>query len=418
MSSHEDDEKGSTRRRVVAGMLAASGALWAYWSRWCGFSAIPTAAAERRRPPGSSTRPGGPRLRVALRVRTGSQPKSVTSSPDGSRVVVCHFGNRQGDNVGIYHAETLDRVGTIDFNGNAVESVFSPDGATLYVSNFRRHVVHAIDPESWTIRGEVRVGRHPKWMVVSPDGARLFVANWASGSVSVVDPAQMVELERLPAGRHPRGMAVARDGALYVAAFEDHVIRRFDPPDYREGAQLETCRFPRHLMLSPDDSRVYMSCSSNRQVQWQLTESGARVGFVPVGENPRSIDMTPDGRWIATADFDSDSVSLIDTVGLTHRRNTVRTADRFVGVAIRRRSPLRVYATSWNTAELYALAPDEPVEIETPTASPPEPEGDGPAEVVQPAEDPEDPAEEPGGLPPEPEGLWSALRRFFTADEE
>ena len=42
-------------------------------------------------------------------------------------------------------AETLDRVGVVEFAGNAVETAFSPDGTTAYVSNFRRGVVEVID---------------------------------------------------------------------------------------------------------------------------------------------------------------------------------------------------------------------------------------------------------------------------------
>ena len=398
------------RRQVIGGILVTGAAAVASGG-WVGRA---FAESGRHRPSGSTTSMGGPRLRSTLHVDTGSQPKSVTSYPDGSRVVVCHFGYLDGGNVGIYNADSLVRVGTVDFHGNAVESAFSPDGGTLWVSNFRRHVVHAIDPESYRIRGEVSVGRHPKWMVLSADGSRLFVANWAGSNVSVVDTARMTEVQRLPAGRHPRGMAVTAEGVLYVAPFEEHHIRQYDPPGYEEVHRFPTCRFPRHLVLAPDDSRLYYSCSSNRQLRWLDMATGRVEGIVPVGENPRSIDISVDGRFVATADFDSSSVCLVDTVALTHRRYDVPGADRIVGVAIRKSSPLRVYATSWNNSRLYALDPAEPVTISVPVRREEPRISRVPAPAPAPAPAPESaPAPAPAPAASDLPSIWSRIAEFL-----
>jgi len=76
-----------------------------------------------------------------------------------------------------------------------VESAFSPDGATLYVSNFRRHVVEVIDFASMEVRSEIAVGTNPKTIVVSADGETLYVANYFDRSVSVVDVSFKTGLE-------------------------------------------------------------------------------------------------------------------------------------------------------------------------------------------------------------------------------
>ena len=68
------------------------------------------------------THRGGPALRVSQRVITGVQPKSVTLSPDGRRVWVCNFGRPDRDNMKVYDADSLELVGTVNFEGNAVET--------------------------------------------------------------------------------------------------------------------------------------------------------------------------------------------------------------------------------------------------------------------------------------------------------
>jgi YVTN family beta-propeller protein len=316
----------------------------------------PVAQAERARTP--QTKRGGPVLQVTANVETGSQPKSVYVSPDGSLVFSCNFGRPDRDNIRVYNADTLEQVGVIEFRGNCVELAFSPDGATMYASNFRRGVVEVIDVASRTVRGEIEVGRNPKTIVVSPDGSTLYVANYFTRSVSVVNVASMAETGRIRTGHLPRGMALTDDGHLYVAAFDDHIIHDFDTGDgNREVRQIHTCRFPRSLRLSPDDQRLYVSCSCCRRIQWHDLGSGRLVAMGATGENPRSIDISTDGRYVAVADFDTSTVSLIDTVAMVSRVNAVRGADRIVGVAIRPGPNLRVYATSWNTSHLYALDP-------------------------------------------------------------
>jgi YVTN family beta-propeller protein len=341
-------------KRVASGMLIL--ALAALAAAAIG---APSSAQPRRRPitpDNFRTQEGGPRLRVAAQVHTGIQPKSVEVSPDGSRVYVCNFGFPDRNNVAVFDADTLARVGTVNFPGNAVESAFAPDGATLYVSNFRRDVIEVIDVATLTVTHELPAGRDPKTMVVSPDGSTLYVGNWDGRNVSVIDVAARREVRRLRTGVHPRGMVLFRDGRLLVAAFDEHLIHDFGTTAETEVGRMDTCRFPRHLMLSPDESRIYVACSSNRTVEWRDARTGGRIGIGTAGENPRSIDLSTDGRFIATADFDSSTVSVIDTVEMKHRRNEVPGARRIVGLAVRPGDgPLRVYATSWETQELFAL---------------------------------------------------------------
>jgi hypothetical protein len=66
--------------------------------------------------------------------------------------------------------------------------------------------------------------------------------------------------------------------------------------------------------------------------------------------------MTSDGRYVGAANFTSSDVSLVDTVARTHRNVEVPGAQRIVGLAMHpSSSTVRLYATSWDTNELYML---------------------------------------------------------------
>lgn len=310
------------------------------------------------RAPQPSTSVGAPLLRIADQARTGSQPKSVYVSPDGSRVYVCNFGRPDQDNIRVYNATSLAQVGTIEFEGNCVELAFSPDGRTLYASNFRRDVMEVIDVGSMSVRAEVEVGHSPKTIVVSDDGNTIYVANYFDSSVTVVNARRLAVTGTIRTGQVPRGMALTQNGRLYVASFNQHFVQEFDTADRnREVRRFRTCRYPRSIALANDEARLYVSCSCCRALAWYDLSSGSMDGYASVGHNPRTIDMSTDGRYIAVADFDSSTVSLVDTVGLTHRVNYVRGSDQIVGVAFRPGPGLRIYATSWNNNLLFALDP-------------------------------------------------------------
>ncbi len=323
--------------------------------------AFTSLVVAQRRPPIFRTERGGPRLTVSARVATGVLPKSVNVSPDGTRVVVCNFGRPDRDNVFVYHFETLERVGVATFEGNAVESAFSPDGTILYVSNFRRHVVEVIDFATLEVRAEIEVGTNPKTITVSPDGRTIYVANYFDHSVSVVDVEARREVRRLRTGARPRGLGLMRDGSLFAASFHDDVIHHFDAGASSEREVWDVCRYPRDILPFPDGSGFYLTCSLGRISFHRLDGGGRPFGIAATGRNPRSIGLTADGRWLGVANFTSSDVTLIDTERHTHRTIEVPDAHRIVGLAMHPSSdPIRLYATSWDTNELILLSGTAP----------------------------------------------------------
>lgn len=306
------------------------------------------------------TERGGPQLRVTARAATGVQPKSVNVSPDGERVVVCNFGRPGRDNVFVYDSETLEQTGRVHFEGNAVESAFSPDGATLYVSNFRRHVVEVIDFASLEVTAEIAVGTNPKTIALSRDGRTMYVANYFDRSVSVVDVAAGRELRRLRTGERPRGLGVMHDGTLLAAAFHGDTLHVFDRGAEEQRAEWEVCRYPRDVLPAPDGRSFYMTCSLGRIGFYRPDGEGRPFGIASTGRNPRSIGLSGDGRWLGVANFTSSDVTIIDTVNRTHRRIRVPDASRIVGLAMHPGPEIRMYATSWDTAEVILLTGADP----------------------------------------------------------
>ncbi len=277
-----------------------------------------------------------PPIEVQEVADTGSMPKGALLARDGSRFFVTNFGNRNSGNVTVYDVETLRRLATIDVPGIVVESVLSPDGATLYVSNFERNEVQAIDLAARRVKKDFPAGLHPKVMVLSADGARLFAANWNGESVTQIDTASGKTVRTLPVGVHPRGMALTREGKLYVANFDGASIDVFDGPDYGHTYRLAVCRIPRHLALSPDEKTLYISCYHDSEIHALDLATELVTHTVKVGTNPKSLEVSRDGRYVFSADYGEDAhgVSVVDTTDWKARVFSIPGMDRGSGVAV------------------------------------------------------------------------------------
>ena len=278
-----------------------------------------------------------PKIEVQSASPTGSLPKGVTLSPDGRRLYVTNYGAADKDNVSVYDATTLALLEKLDVPGVVVESAMAPDGKTLYVSNFKRNSVQFIDLEAKKVTREVKAGMHPKILVVSHDGRRLFAANWGNERVSVIDTKTGDVLRSLATEKNPRGMAITKDGRLYVANFNSKSI------DIFEGAELEThrrlkdvCVYPRHVILAPDESKLYVSCLLANQVAVLDTKKEEFIQRVQVGRFPKAMDVTPDGRYVVTADYRGSSVSVVDTTDWSTRTLDIPSMDAASGIVVAR----------------------------------------------------------------------------------
>jgi YVTN family beta-propeller protein len=326
------------------------------------FAPQASALAETQAP----TQAGGekpPELVLLKKAVTGFMPKGVTVSTDGKLAFVTNFGAMNHDNVRAYDTETLEERWHVDFPGNSVESVVSPDGKTLYVSNFSKNQVEFIDLATHSVRASVKTGQHPKIVVVSRDGSRLFSANWGTNDVTVIDTASATVLVTKKVGKQPRGMAIKRDGTLFVADFWSDKLHVFD--GMAEGApersEAKICSRPRHLALSDDDTTLFMSCLLGSKVaaldvRTNVSEDPSNLFAAPVGSAPKSIYAQ--GDYVYSADFVGNGVSTVNSKTGASRIQRVAGLQEASGIAAIP-SAGRVLVTGWLDGHLYLLGKKE-----------------------------------------------------------
>ncbi len=240
--------------------------------------------------------PEGQLHHLVARFETGSAPKQVAFTPDGSELWVTLLG---GPGVAVHDPLTGERLTTIDLaDHGAVEVIFTSDGSTAYVSQMESASVFEIDTATHEVRRQLPTeGVWTKVMALSPDEERLYASNWVSNDVSEIDLDTGEVLQRFSTVTTPRGLYVTPDGdTLYVAGFEDGELERIDLKTGESDTLEETGGSMRHLVGDAERGLLY-AADMGRDVVFvhELGTDDVRE-LTETDDHPNTIELSPDGR--------------------------------------------------------------------------------------------------------------------------
>ena len=273
--------------------------------------------------------------------------KSVQASPNG---LVSAHNMMYRHSVTIYDAETMELKNTIadsvelskfgykkysgSYKGAPVEGAYSPDGKYLYFTNyamygkgfkkegtdicspasgFDKSYLSRIDLENNVIDAVYPVGSVPKVVSVTPDNKYILVSNWCSYTVTIISIESGKSVATVKIGRYPRGIAISKDGKFaYVAEMGGSNIHRIDLSDFSKSL-IPVGSNPRAVVLSPDNTRLYVTLNASGKVlAWDLINN-KRVKSVLTGKAARSLDISSDGSALFVVNFFSGTVSKVRT---------------------------------------------------------------------------------------------------------
>ena len=156
-----------------------------------------------------------------------------------------------------------------------------------WVVNADNNSVSVLDVVARTRLAEITVGTAPRALAIAPDG-RVWVANKQSWSISVIDPntLSVVRTIGLPRASQPYGIAF-RPGSntAYVALAATGQLLRYDSSTYARTGTLAIGPNVRHLSVSADGAKLYVSRFISPPLPGESTASvqpGAAGGEVVV----------------------------------------------------------------------------------------------------------------------------------------
>ena len=200
-------------------------------------------------------------------------------------------------------------------------------GGRILGADAETNSLDIIDPDSGGLIDSIPVGDSPQYILISPDGRSVYVSNWESGDVSVVDLGTRKVIATIPVGVNPLGMTITPDGQkLYVAVTAQALEHAGGGPSckvvvvntatYTVVKEIMPGWSPRFVNISPDGTRIYVGDYMNRiyiidTSTDELTDSVLLVR--PTTYIPDDIAVTPDGSKLLVYARGTFQVLVIDT---------------------------------------------------------------------------------------------------------
>jgi len=204
----------------------------------------------------------------------------------------------------------------------------------VYAVNAGSDTVSVIDTAENTVTATIAVHRAPYQIDVSPDGKRAYVPNSGSNSVSVLDLDKRREIAVAAAGEGPGVARVSPDnrslvvsnrvaGSVTIYSINDSATH---PLQFR--ATYSGCPGATDVAILPVSSKALIACSGGHQIMdlWLAVAPDSWNGkqdatlqhdhllcFLDVGKTPTHLALKPDGGEAFSTNFDSDTISEIDT---------------------------------------------------------------------------------------------------------
>ena len=295
---------------------------------------------------------------------------------ESGKVVIIQT-NSAGDNLHLIDAATNKVVGEVTGVERLHGAVATPDGNWLYATNEADTTVDVINLKTLKVTKKIPLSGHPNNIAITPDGRKVYVAiARAPGALDVIETASQGKGKVVsvhggvhnvyvtPDGKYAvAGMVGARnitvvdtqtdlpvwthysDKGIRPMAFEanaDRSTRRiyaqlsdfngFGVIDFntrREVARIAYPELPRDQQLpghggsiahgigvTPDNKYLVANSSLNSTTYVYSLPDLKLLGGVKVGHSPNWVTITPDSKFAYISLAGSNSVAVVDIVGL------------------------------------------------------------------------------------------------------
>lgn len=260
-------------------------------------------------------------FRVVNTLKVGNQPHGLCAPADG-RILFVTIESE--NNLKILDTITGKILATIRVSGKPNECAATPDGRYVGVPIRDGDRVDIVDTQLKKVVKSLPV-KTPHNCFNSGNNRDLYVSSMGDNEIDVIDLAKMEYSARIPTGGIPRPYAVSGDEKrLYTALTNLHGFAIADIPERKVIDKVELppapplhcpleVNTPTHgLALSPDGKQLWVTSLADGGIYVYDLATRKTSTLIPVGECPNWVAFSPDGRYCAVSNSDSNDCSIID----------------------------------------------------------------------------------------------------------
>ena len=292
---------------------------------------------------------------VLATIPVGKRPRGIHAGPDGKTVYVALSGTpisappqldakgnpifKRGkddddDDDNVKSDKSADAIGVVDVAGRKLtrkinagsdpeEFALSKDGTKLYVSNEDVKTASVVNIATGKVEHIIPIGQEPEGVATAPDGKRFYVTCEAGGEVYAVETAGYTAVGHFKVNVRPRSMAFLAGGDIgFVPSESTGELNVIDTVNLKVSKVITLPAGSRPMSVKTATSgKVYVSAGRAGTILVLDGRTYALLDTIKVGTRPWGIMLSPDGKYLYSANGPSNDVSVVD---LATNRETAR----------------------------------------------------------------------------------------------
>ena len=202
---------------------------------------------------------------------------------------------------------------TIDVSDNPNGIALSPDGSTIWVTNFGSNTVSKIDRYSNTLVRTFVGFAGPTSVAVTSDSRFAWVTNYDNASLSIIDSVTNAVLT-IDVSANPWGIAISNyDSSVWITHLTLGLVSRIDTVTNTVVAQISVGDRPRNIIISADGLTAWVANENSNTVSKINTETNTVI--TTINSVPSAYDITYDryGDAIFVTNLFNQTVTVIDS---------------------------------------------------------------------------------------------------------
>jgi DNA-binding beta-propeller fold protein YncE len=195
-------------------------------------------------------------------VEVGSQPDSLTFTPDGMKIVTANEGEPNGE----YTIDPEGSISIIDLTGGVETAVVTTLGFTDFNTDGARAAELPAEVRIYGPNATVAQDLEPEYVTITPDGATALVTLQEANAVAVVD------------------IAAAQIAEIRALGFKDHTLEGNGLDVSNEDGMINIANWPVLGMYQPDGIRAFEVAGSVYYITANEGDTRDYDGYTEEGE--------------------------------------------------------------------------------------------------------------------------------------
>ncbi len=271
-------------------------------------------------------------MKVVKTIPTGQRPRGMALTSDGTRLLVCLGDSNRID---IYDTKTWNVVSSINTPDPEYAALRQPGDNPLYVSNENNALITVWDINARKVLVQMPTGVEPEGMAVSPDGQLVVNTTETTNMAQFFSYETGKNLANVLVPPRPRWAAFADEGReVWISSELGGAVTVIDTKTFKI---LDTIHFDVQGLRSTFIQPVGISITNDNKLAFIALGPANRIAVVDVpqrkvlsyvstsqevynptvkkyllvGQRPWHMALTPDEKFLLTANGLSNDVSVI-----------------------------------------------------------------------------------------------------------